>query len=52
MKITIIPAIGNSRRIKSKNIKGVIILKFSTVDINDKENCDFTGLFYKDKKSY
>jgi CMP-N-acetylneuraminic acid synthetase len=38
MKIAIIPAIGNRRGIKSKNIKDVIILKFSTVDINDKEN--------------
>jgi hypothetical protein len=38
MKIVIIPAIENRRGLESKNIKGVIILKFSTVDINDKEN--------------
>ena len=41
--------IGNSQRMKSKNIKGVILPKFSAVDVNDKEDWDFTELLVKIK---
>jgi len=49
MKIAIISDIGNNRRMKSKNIKSVILPKFSAVDVNDKEDWDFTELLVKIK---
>ena len=40
----------NSWKIKKKIFKSVMLSKFNTVDINDKEDWDFAELLYKNKK--